>query len=123
MAEAHEPERDLDAELSNRERWDTRYREKTSLWSGKPNPTLVSEIGALKPGTALEVGAGEGADAIWLAKQGWTVTGVDISTPAGRRCRRGRNAAGRRAPSVRPGDQRPASPVSGTALHRRGPKG
>lgn len=82
MADVHEPERDLDAELSNRERWDTRYREKTSLWSGKPNPTLVSETGSLKPGTALDVGAGEGADAIWLAKQGWTVTGVDISTVA-----------------------------------------
>lgn len=88
MAEERQPEHDIDAELNSRERWDNRYREKTSLWSGKPNPTLVSELGGLNPGTeinpgtALEVGAGEGADAIWLARQGWTVTGVDISAVA-----------------------------------------
>jgi SAM-dependent methyltransferase len=78
----HGPEHDIDAELNTRERWDTRYREKSSLWSGKPNPTLVSETVSLTPGTALEAGAGEGADAIWLAKRGWTVTGVDISAVA-----------------------------------------
>lgn len=88
MAEERQPEQDIDAELNSRERWDNRYREKTSLWSGKPNPTLVSELGGLNPGTeinpgtALEVGAGEGADAIWLARQGWAVTGVDISAVA-----------------------------------------
>jgi SAM-dependent methyltransferase len=76
------PEHDIDAELNNRERWDTRYREKTSLWSGKPNPTVVTETASLEPGTALEAGAGEGADAIWLAERGWTVTGVDISAVA-----------------------------------------
>lgn len=82
MAEDHQPEHDIDTELYSRERWDTRYREKTSLWSGKPNPTLLSETGSLKPGTALEIGAGEGADAIWLARKGWTVTGIDISAVA-----------------------------------------
>lgn len=67
------------SELTDRERWDTRYREKSSLWSGKPNATLLAEVAGLRPGTALDVGAGEGADAIWLARQGWTVTGVDFS--------------------------------------------
>ncbi|TFD81786.1 class I SAM-dependent methyltransferase [Cryobacterium psychrophilum] len=62
--------------------WDARYRESTSVWSGNPNPILVSETSALPPGTALDIGSGEGADAIWLAARGWTTTAVDISTVA-----------------------------------------
>lgn len=78
-----EPEaEDIEAELTSRERWDARYRTKPSLWSGKPNVTLVSEAASLIPGAALDVGAGEGADSIWLAQQGWSVTGVDISAVA-----------------------------------------
>jgi SAM-dependent methyltransferase len=77
-----EPGDDIEAEVTSREHWDARYRTKSSLWSGKPNPTLVSEVTSLKPGKALEIGAGEGADAIWLARQGWTVTSVDISAVA-----------------------------------------
>lgn len=71
-----------EAELTDRERWDARYRDKSKMWSGEPNPTLVAEAGGLNPGAALDVGAGEGADAIWLARQGWKVTGVDISAVA-----------------------------------------
>src|ERR1700756_5119247 len=84
MTHSHEqgPGHDTGAELTDRERWDARYREKSSLWSGEPNPTLAAEAGELTPGTALEVGAGEGADAIWLARQGWRVTGLDISAVA-----------------------------------------
>ncbi|HVM20069.1 MAG TPA: class I SAM-dependent methyltransferase [Egibacteraceae bacterium] len=52
------------------------------MWSDNPNGALVSEIGGLAPGRALDVGAGEGGDAIWLAEQGWTVTASDISTRA-----------------------------------------
>ncbi|MDJ0459189.1 class I SAM-dependent methyltransferase [Arthrobacter sp. NQ7] len=62
--------------------WDERYRSKTRLWSGKPNPQLVREAGGLRPGKALELGCGEGADAIWLAQQGWSVTAVDVSAVA-----------------------------------------
>ena len=47
-----------------------------------PNPHLVREVGAMIPGTALDAGCGEGAEAIWLAAQGWHVTGADISTAA-----------------------------------------
>jgi SAM-dependent methyltransferase len=67
--------------------WDERY-DGQQVWSGNPNPQLVEQIagltgtGDLVPGTALEIGCGEGADAIWLAGQGWDVTGLDISPVA-----------------------------------------
>ncbi len=62
--------------------WDERYRSRESLWSDEPNPTLVTEVSPLEPGSAVDVGCGEGADAIWLAKRGWRVTGLDISRVA-----------------------------------------
>lgn len=62
--------------------WDQRYRSHQSLWSGNPNPYLVTEAESLAPGAALDVGCGEGADAIWLAERGWRVTAVDISSVA-----------------------------------------
>ncbi len=58
--------------------WDHRYGG-DQVWSGNPNGTLVSEIAGLEPGRALDVGAGEGGDALWLAEQGWRVTATDIS--------------------------------------------
>jgi SAM-dependent methyltransferase len=62
--------------------WDERYRSSDALWSGNPNPQLVTEASDLSPGTALDVGCGEGADAIWLAERGWRVSAVDFSTVA-----------------------------------------
>ena len=59
--------------------WDARYGSAHSLWSGNPNRQLVAEAEGLEPGTALDAGAGEGADAIWLAERGWQVTAVDVS--------------------------------------------
>jgi 2-polyprenyl-3-methyl-5-hydroxy-6-metoxy-1,4-benzoquinol methylase len=70
------------ADLISKKFWDERYGSTTALWSGNPNPHLVAQVGALSPGTALEVGSGEGADAIWLAARGWQVTGLDISQVA-----------------------------------------
>jgi SAM-dependent methyltransferase len=67
---------------SSAEAWDERYRSAPKLWSGKPNPQLVREAAGLRPGRALDLGCGEGADAIWLAQQGWTVTAVDVSAVA-----------------------------------------
>jgi thioredoxin reductase/SAM-dependent methyltransferase len=61
--------------------WDHRY-DGDPMWSGNANGTLVREVGALASGRALDVGAGEGGDALWLAEQGWTVTASDISRRA-----------------------------------------
>ena len=66
----------------SQEFWEQRYQSNPSVWSGNPNPHLISEAAELTPGRALDVGAGEGADALWLAKHGWRVTAADISTVA-----------------------------------------
>src|ERR1700736_5569336 len=52
------------------------------VWSGQPNDALVSETTGLQPGQALDVGCGEGADAVWLAEHGWDVTALDVSQVA-----------------------------------------
>ena len=70
------------AALLTPEFWDERYRSKEQVWSGNPNPHLVEQIADIAPGTALDVGCGEGADAIWLAARGWQVTAADVSQVA-----------------------------------------
>jgi len=62
--------------------WENRYAEKDAIWSGRANRMLVDTVAELAPGRALDLGCGEGGDAIWLAERGWTVTGVDISPTA-----------------------------------------
>jgi 2-polyprenyl-3-methyl-5-hydroxy-6-metoxy-1,4-benzoquinol methylase len=74
--------------------WDNRYSGEGQIWSGDPNVQLVAEVSALTPGTALDVGCGEGGDVIWLARQGWTVTGADFSAGGLRRAARHADEAG-----------------------------
>jgi len=62
--------------------WDAHYGRHPQVWSGRPNAVLVDETADLPPGTALDLGCGEGADAIWLARRGWHVTAVDVSRTA-----------------------------------------
>ncbi|WP_017556218.1 class I SAM-dependent methyltransferase [Nocardiopsis baichengensis] len=62
--------------------WDDRYSSEDRLFSGNPNGVLIAEVEGLAPGRALDLGCGEGADAVWLAERGWHVTAVDISQVA-----------------------------------------
>jgi SAM-dependent methyltransferase len=52
------------------------------LWSGAPNPALVEAATNGVPGRAVDIGCGEGADAVWLAQHGWDVTALDVSAVA-----------------------------------------
>lgn len=62
--------------------WDAHYREHERAFSGNVNPLVLDVAGQLSAGRALDLGCGEGADAIWLAQQGWRVTAVDVSATA-----------------------------------------
>ncbi|WP_405773855.1 class I SAM-dependent methyltransferase [Streptomyces sp. NBC_00859] len=62
-----------------RAEWDNRYADRQQLWSGRPNGALVAEVAGLTPGRVLDVGCGEGADALWLARGGWDVTALEVS--------------------------------------------
>ncbi|HJE52526.1 MAG TPA: class I SAM-dependent methyltransferase [Tessaracoccus flavescens] len=73
--------------------WDATYSEADRIWSGQPNKTLVAEVTGLETGRALDVGCGEGADAIWLEQRGWEVVGVDPSLVALERAQRAADEA------------------------------
>ncbi|GAA1115315.1 class I SAM-dependent methyltransferase [Nocardiopsis composta] len=71
------------AEEFTAEYWEERYRgHGRGHGAAGPNPQLVAEAAGLAPGTALDAGCGEGAEALWLAEQGWRVTAVDIAGSA-----------------------------------------
>lgn len=62
--------------------WEQRYQDHPRPWTGRPNAILARWVEGLTPGTALDLGCSEGNSAVWLAGQGWQVTGVDISATA-----------------------------------------
>ncbi|SDS05518.1 Methyltransferase domain-containing protein [Nocardioides scoriae] len=74
--------------------WEARYTGEATMWSGEPNPQLVAEAGRLTPGSALDVGCGEGGDVVWLARQGWRVTGADFAAQGLARAARHAEQAG-----------------------------
>jgi SAM-dependent methyltransferase len=72
----------------DREGWNRKYLGAPLLWSEEPNRYLVEEVAELPPGRALDLGSGEGRNAIWLAEHGWQVTGVEFADVALERARR-----------------------------------
>lgn len=72
--------------------WDERYAATEQAWSSEPNAFVVTMTQGLVPGTAIDLGTGEGRNARWLAKQGWNVTAVDFSAVAIDRARSGPDA-------------------------------
>ncbi|GAA3910968.1 bifunctional NAD(P)/FAD-dependent oxidoreductase/class I SAM-dependent methyltransferase [Microbacterium invictum] len=78
--------------------WEAHYATEEKVWSGRVNATFAGVAESLtsgtSTGTALEVGSGEGADAVWLAERGWQVTGLDVSATAVRRATEAARARG-----------------------------
>ena len=68
--------------------WNDRYRDAELVWSAGPNQFVESICRGLRPGRAIDLAAGEGRNAIWLAEQGWDVTAVDFSEVAIDKARR-----------------------------------
>ena len=66
----------------NRLDWDARYSAEPSLWGAEPNQFVRARLAELEPGVALDLACGNGRNAMWLARRGWRVTGVDISAVA-----------------------------------------
>jgi SAM-dependent methyltransferase len=62
--------------------WDERYAASELVWSAEPNQFVAAELADLPPGRALDLAAGEGRNAIWLARRGWRVTAADFSQVA-----------------------------------------
>jgi len=58
--------------------WDRRFGE--DEWSTEPDAELCARAVSLEPGTAVDLGGGNGRNAVWLAEQGWSVTCVDVSS-------------------------------------------
>lgn len=78
----------------DRDAWDSRYSAAPQLaWTAEPNRFVVDELAGLPPGRALDLAAGEGRNAVWLAERGWRVTAIDFSCVA---VDRGRQLAGQR---------------------------
>ncbi len=74
--------------------WEDHYERQRERFRGNPNALATGHLEDLTPGIALELGSGQGADAIWLARRGWTVTALELSETALRLARERAAAAG-----------------------------
>lgn len=72
----------------DRDGWNQRYETAEYIWHAEPNQFVAEHLGDLTPGDAVDLGAGEGRNAVWLAEQGWRVTAVDFSDVALTKARR-----------------------------------
>lgn len=68
--------------MTQREIWNERYRERGAVWGTAPNQFVADRLATMEPGRVLDLGSGQGRNAIWLAQQGHRVTAVDISDVA-----------------------------------------
>lgn len=85
------------ARPTRQQMWDERHAAREPIESPEPDPTLFEEIGPLAHGRALDLGTGDGRNAVWLAARGWDVTAVDFSRVA---LDRGRSLAERAGVAV-----------------------
>ena len=65
--------------MNQQDLWNERYEKKGSVWGASPNQFVEDRLGGLAPCRVLDLGSGQGRNAIWLAQQGHTVTAVDVS--------------------------------------------
>ncbi len=89
------------SEQSAEEFWEARYAGAGPIWSGRVNPAVADLAAGFTPGTALDLGCGEGGDVIWLAQHGWRATGVDVAQTAVDRATRAAADAGVPAARIR----------------------
>ena len=68
--------------MEQQDLWNDRYRQKGSVWGAGPNQFVARHLSGLTPRRVLDLGAGQGRNAVWLAQQGHNVTAVDISDVA-----------------------------------------
>ena len=86
-----------EADRMDSHEWDRRYAGAELVWTAEPNRFVVDELADLPPGRALDLGAGEGRNSVWLAARGWQVTAVDFSAVG---LDKGRRLAGARGVAV-----------------------
>jgi SAM-dependent methyltransferase len=98
--------------------WDDAYRSVDLVWGLEPNRFIRQECESLPVGEAIDLACGEGRNALWLARLGWRVLGVDYSAAA---IERARTLAAQEPPDVagrltwRVGDVTTEPPPPGTA--------
>ncbi len=68
--------------------WNRRYAERELIWTAEPNRFLVAEASSLAAARAIDLACGEGRNSVWLAAQGWQVTGVDFASVGLEKARR-----------------------------------